>query len=280
MRTHPFRKRRPPGSSEAHRGKKLAEISCGPSPGTPKPDADAMSLRDHLLELRSRVLRCVVAVIIAFVGIFAYAPAIRGIMGKTLRAALPQDGAITFSEITEPFMVDMHLALVLGIFAATPYIFYQLWAFIAPGLYESERKHVVPMALCSAFFFIAGGMFCYLVVIPFTYNFFIGYGAGEAKPLITLANMYRFSLKLILTFGLIFEMPLLSFLLAKFRIITASRLRAWRKYAILGNFIIAALITPPDVLSQLLLAVPLILLYEVSIYVAAFAAPSPLPDRQ
>ncbi|SBV95354.1 conserved membrane hypothetical protein [uncultured delta proteobacterium] len=242
--------------------------------------ADAMPLREHLLELRTRLIRCVISVFAAFAGLFSCAPFIRGIMEKTLKAALPPTGSITFTDITEPFMVDMHLAFVLGFFVASPYIFYQIWAFIAPGLYASERKYVVPVALCSALFFIAGGAFCYIVVIPFTYSFFIGYGGGEATPLITLANMYRYSLKLMLAFGIMFEMPLFSFFLAKLRIVTATRLRAWRKYAILANFIIAALITPPDVLSQLLLAGPLLLLYELSILVAATFGPKPAaPDK-
>ena len=259
-----------------------AESHTAPETGSkadPKAGQDAaagadatMSLREHLTELRTRLLRGVISIFVCFVGLFAFAPDIRGFLGTTLKKALPATGALTFTDVTEPFMVDMHLSFVLGFFLASPYIFYQIWAFIAPGLYESERKHVVPVALCSALFFIAGGAFCFFVVIPFTYSFFIGYGSDDATPLITLANMYRYTFKLMLAFGLVFEMPLFSFFLAKLRVITAARLRAWRKYAILANFIIAALITPPDVLSQLLLAGPLILLYEISILVAGFAA--------
>ena len=232
-----------------------------------------MSLREHLTELRSRVTRAVLGVVVGFVAVFSVAPSIRSVIEKTLKASLPPGGEITFADLTEPFMVDMNLAFVLGLFVASPWIFYQIWMFIAPGLYESERKYVVPVALFSALFFVSGGAFCYFVVIPFSFSFFIDYGAGSAKPLITLANMYRFSLRLILAFGIMFEMPLFSFFLAKLRIITAERLRAWRKYAILANFIIAALITPPDVLSQLLMAGPLLLLYEISIFVAKFSAP-------
>ncbi len=254
-------------------------LPAPPQPPEEKP-ADAMSLREHLLELRTRLIRCIISLFVVFVGLFSCAPYIRGIMETVLKAALPPGGTIAFNDITEPFMVDMHLAFFLSFFAASPYIFYQIWSFIAPGLYASERKYVVPLALCSALCFIAGGAFCYIVVIPFTYKFFIGYGSGAATPLITLANMYRFSLRLILAFGIMFEMPLFSFFLAKLRIVTAARLRSWRKYAILTNFIIAALITPPDVLSQLLLAGPLLLLYEISILVAAVAGPKqPKPDK-
>ncbi|MDL2209585.1 twin-arginine translocase subunit TatC [Desulfovibrio sp. OttesenSCG-928-O18] len=237
-------------------------------------DGPQMSLRDHLSELRTRILRCAVSVFICFIGVFYFAPVIRGIMETTLKAALPPGGEITFVDITEPLIVDMQIALIVGLFVAAPYIFYQIWAFIAPGLYESERKYVVPVAFCSALFFIGGGAFCYLVVIPFTYSFFIGYGSGAAKPLITLANTFRFTLRLLLAFGIMFEMPLFSFFLARLGVITAARLRAWRRYAVLACFIIAALITPPEVYSQLLLAGPLILLYEISIMVAAAAAPS------
>lgn len=284
----------PPDSAAKPETPKDAQPAAQPPPqppAQPVPPAGSetdtgtesvMSLREHLTELRTRILRCVVVVFIAFIGIFTCAPYIRGIMEKTLMAALPASGSIAFTDITEPFMVDMHLAFVLGFFAASPYIFYQIWSFIAPGLYTSERKYVVPIALFSAFFFIAGGLFCYMVVIPFTYGFFINYGSGQARPMITLANMYRYSLKLMLAFGLMFEMPLFAFFLAKLRIVTAPRLRAVRKYAILASFIIAALITPPDVLSQLLLAGPLILLYEISIWVANFANPvrqPPPPER-
>ena len=265
-----------PGAADAPIPAESAEDGSSDPEGT-------MSLREHLTELRTRLLRCVIAVFICFIAIFTVAPFIRGFMEKTLRHALPASGTIAFTDITEPFMVDMHLSFVLGIFAASPYIFYQVWAFIAPGLYDSERKHIVPVALCSALLFISGGLFCYFVVIPFTYKFFIGYGSavatffgyesGAATPVITLANMYRYSLRLMFAFGVMFEMPLFSFFLTKLRIITAARLRAWRRYAILANFIIAALITPPDVLSQLLLAGPLILLYELSILVAGYAAP-------
>lgn len=246
---------------------------------TPPADADSppevhMSIREHLTELRSRVLRCVISIFVCFVGVFALAPRIRGLMENTLQSVLPAGGAITFADITEPFIVDMQIALIVGLFVATPYIFYQIWAFIAPGLYASERKNVVPLAVCSALFFIGGGTFCYLVVIPFTYTFFIEYGAGSAKPLITLANMFRFSLRLLLIFGIMFEMPLFSFFLARLGIITAPRLRAWRRYAVLVVFIVAALITPPEIYSQFLLAIPMLLLYELSILVAAFAAPS------
>ena len=245
----------------------------------PAPDEDndeatlQMTLSDHLRELRSRAIRCCFAILAGFIAVFYFAPKVRAIVTATLRDVLPPGGDITFAQLTEPFLVDMHIAFVLGFFVASPYIFYQIWAFIAPGLYPSERRYVVPVAVFCALFFLTGGAFCYMVVLPFTFKFFVTYGQDSAKPLITLAGMYKFSLHLLVAFGGMFEMPLFSFFLAKLRVVTAERLRAWRKYAILAMFIIAALITPPDVLSQLLLAGPLILLYEISILVAKWAAP-------
>ena len=268
------RGRKTPPPSTVPEFKTVAEPQTETQPSQDEEKNNSMSLREHLSELRTRLLRSVISIFVCFIALFSFAPVIRGFIGSALKKNLPVSGALTFTDVTEPFMVDMHLSFVLGFFVATPYIFYQIWAFIAPGLYESERKYVIPVALCSALFFIAGGAFCFFVVIPFTYSFFIGYGSGEATPLITLANMYRYTFKLMLAFGVMFEMPLFSFFLTKLRIITAARLRAWRKYAILANFIIAALITPPDVLSQLLLAGPLILLYEISILVAQLAASS------
>lgn len=249
-----------------------------PAPATPKAEADtgtpsveepSMSLWEHLAELRSRLFRCLIAIFAGFVGVFALAPKIRGHLESILQASFPSGGEIIFIDLTEPLMVDMQLAFTMGIFVASPYIFYQIWAFIAPGLYASERKYVVPVAFCSALFFIAGGAFCYFIVIPFTSQFFISYGSASAKPLITLSNMFRYALRFFLVFGIMFELPLFSFFLGKLGIVTAARMRAWRKYAILTNFIIAALLTPPDVYSQVLLAGPLILLYEISIIIVA-----------
>ncbi len=227
-----------------------------------------MSLREHLIELRGRLLRCVMAMLVGFIAMFYFAPFLRDLMLAPLKQVLPPGGTVTFINLTEPFMVDMRIALVAGIFAVSPYIFYQVWAFIAPGLYASERKYVVPVALCSAFFFIAGGAFCYFVAFRFAFSFLAWYGGESLKASITLANQFDLSLRLLLAFGCIFEMPLFSFFLARLGIVTAKRMRAWRKYAILVNFIVAAVITPPDIYSQLLMAIPLLLLYEFSILVA------------
>jgi len=159
---------------------------------------------------------------------------------------------------------------VAGIFSVSPYIFAQIWGFIAPGLYEHERKWMIPLAFLSAFFFVGGALFGYYVVFPFGCEFFMGFADEFIRPMPTLREYLGFSLKLLFAFGLIFELPLFIFFLARLGVVTSEGLRAKRKYAILICFICSAILTPPDVMTQTLMAGPLIFLYEVGIWVAYF----------
>ena len=163
----------------------------------------------------------------------------------------------------------MKVAFVAGVFVACPFLFYQIWAFIAPGLYEEEKKYIIPLALSSALFFILGGVFCYFGVFPFAFEFFMSYSTDNIVAMLSIDEYLSFALKMVLAFGLIFEMPLFSFFLARMGLITAQKMREVRKYAILAIFVVAAILTPPDVVSQLLMAMPMLLLYEISILVAA-----------
>ena len=156
-----------------------------------------------------------------------------------------------------------------GVFVACPFLFYQIWAFIAPGLYEEEKKYIIPLALSSALFFVLGGVFCYFGVFPFAFEFFMSYSTDNIVAMLSINEYLSFALKMVLAFGLIFEMPLFSFFLARMGIITAQKMRDVRKYAILAIFVVAAILTPPDVFSQLMMAGPMLVLYEVSIWVAA-----------
>ena len=166
------------------------------------------------------------------------------------------------------FMFAMKVAFVAGVFVACPFLFYQIWAFIAPGLYEEEKKYIIPLALSSALFFILGGVFCYFGVFPFAFEFFMSYSTDNIVAMLSIDEYLSFALKMVLAFGLIFEMPLFSFFLARMGLITAQKMREVRKYAILAIFVVAAILTPPDVFSQLMMAGPMIVLYEVSIWVA------------
>ncbi|MDR2696815.1 MAG: twin-arginine translocase subunit TatC, partial [Deltaproteobacteria bacterium] len=153
----------------------------------------------------------------------------------------------------------------------SPHTFYQIWAFVAPGLYAEERRYIVPLAAFSAFFFLAGAAFCYFVVFPMAFAFFMSYATDTILPMPSLDEYLEFTLKLLIAFGLIAEMPLFAFFLARIGVLTAAHLRRWRKYALLASVIIGALLTPPDVPSQLIMATVICVLYEASIWVVAFA---------
>lgn len=228
-----------------------------------------MTLMEHLGELRSRLIRCCIAVGIAFAACYGVADILFKALRRPLVEALPPGSKLIFTALPEAFFVYLQVGLVAAIFLASPFIFYQIWAFIAPGLYDEEKRHIIPIAACSAFFFLAGASFCYLVVFPFAFTFFVGFATDDIAAMPSLSEYLGFALKLLIAFGLIFEMPLFSFFLARMGLITAELMRKVRRYAILAIFIVAAILTPPDVMSQMLMAIPMLLLYELSIWVAA-----------
>ena len=186
-----------------------------------------------------------------------------------LLAVLPKGSHAIYTTLPEGFFTRMYIALVAGIFASSPVIFYQIWSFIAPGLYEEEKKYIIPIAVMSALFFACGGAFCYFVVFPYAFSFFVSFATEEIVAMPKVSDYLSFVLKLILAFGIIFEMPLFAFFLARMGVITGAMMRKARRYAILGIFVVAAILTPPDVVSQLLMACPMLVLYEISILVAA-----------
>ena len=181
-----------------------------------------------------------------------------------------QQGHFIYTYPPEAFFAHVKVALVAGVFLASPYIFYQLWVFVAPGLYSHERKWVVPMAVISALFFVTGALFGYFVVFPFGFDFFASYATPMVSFTPKLSEYLGFSLKLLFAFGLVFEMPLFVFFLARLGMVNSKGMRKKRKYAILVAFVVAAILTPPDPFTQSLMAGPLILLYELSIWVAFF----------
>ena len=229
----------------------------------------SMTLREHLLELRSRLLKAMLAIFLAFLACYGFADTIFEYLVLPLQKVMPEGNTMIFTGIPEGFLVEMYLAFVAGFFMATPVIFYQIWAFIAPGLYKEEKRYIVPIACLSAIFFIAGMAFCYFVAFPFVFQFFMTYSRGIVKAAPTMQQYFSFTIRLLFAFGIIFELPLFCFFLARLGIIKARQMRSCRKYAVVACFIIAAILTPPDVMSQLLMAGPLLLLYEISILVAA-----------
>lgn len=236
---------------------------------TPNPDEKPMSLLDHLNEMRWRLVRCFIAAAVGFCLCWAFVEPIFALLVKPLLAVLPAGGNAMYSTMPEAFFIRMFVACIAGLFVASPVIFYQIWAFISPGLYEEEKLFIVPVAVVSAVFFVGGALFCYHIVFPFAFQFFMSYNTEQIRVMPRISDYVDFVLKLLIAFGLIFEMPLFAFFLSRMGVLTAAMMRQARRYAILGIFIVAAILTPPDVLSQLLMAAPMLVLYEVSVIVAA-----------
>lgn len=260
----------------------VAPSAAGSSGGDEPPAADAasddedgsdgglkeMSFIEHLQELRVRVVRMLIGVFVGFLLCYGFSKQMFQVLMQPLVDALPPDSSMIFTALPEAFFTYIKVALVAGVFVASPYIFYQIWAFVAPGLYKEERKYLVPIAIFSAFFFLLGAFFGYFVVFPFGFQFFMGFADEHIKAMPSLKEYLGFSLKLLFAFGLIFELPLFIFFLSRLGLVTAASLRKFRKYAVMLAFVVSAILTPPDVISQLLMAGPLLILYEMSIFVA------------
>ena len=229
-----------------------------------------MTLRDHLNELRKRVTWAFLWVIVGFIACYPFAEELFKLLLAPLTKVLPSAGRLIYTSPPEAFFVYMKVAFVAGLFVTSPLVFYQIWAFVAPGLYKEEQVDIVPIAFFSALCFICGGAFCYFVAFPFAFEFFMSYSTDIIVAMPALDETLGFVLQLLLAFGLIFELPLFVFFLARLGIVTAAMMRKFRRYAILANVIIAAILTPPDVMSQMLMAGPLLLLYELSVLIAAF----------
>ncbi len=233
-----------------------------------------MTLLGHLDELRKRLVRCSIAVGIGFLACYGFAEQLFGYLVAPLVAVMPASSKLIFTALPEAFFTYIKISVVAGIFLTCPYIFYHIWAFIAPGLYEEEKKYIIPMALVSALFFATGAAFGYFIVFPFAFDFFISFNNETIQAMPKLGDYLDFSLRLLIAFGLIFEMPLFAFFGARIGLLTANFMRKGRKIAILCFFIVAAILTPPDVVSQVLMAGPLIILYEISILIALVFARS------
>jgi sec-independent protein translocase protein TatC len=236
---------------------------------------DSMSFMDHFRELRGRLIKIFLSVLLGFIlcwvmrGLiidFLFYPLLAAMRGLNLPEVVIATG------VPETFLTYMQIALMSGIFVSSPLIFYQVWAFIAPGLYEKEKRHIVPIALVSALFFILGGAFCYFIVFANALPFLMGFGEEYIHNTPRLSEYYEFALHLLLAFGLIFEMPLFVFFLSRLGLVTAPMLKRFRRYFIVIAFVVAAVLTPPDIPSQLCMAVPMLLLYELSIFIAKFCA--------
>ena len=237
--------------------------------GEVKEEVHEMTFTEHLNELRIRLVRCIIGAFVGFLICYGFAEQLFELLMKPLMdLLLPTGGALIYTGLPEAFFTHMKVAAIAGLFVASPYIFYQLWMFIAPGLYEGERKYMIPIAFFSALCFVLGALFGYFIVFPYGFQFFLGYATDFIKPMPSVKEYFSFSTSMLFAFGFIFELPLFMFFLSVMGIVTHKTLRKYRKFAILGNFVVAAILTPPDVVSQCLMAAPLCVLYEIGIWVA------------
>jgi sec-independent protein translocase protein TatC len=227
-----------------------------------------LPLSAHLEELRKRLIYSFVAVGIAFAVCYAYIKEIVEILMRPLVKTMPPGSSLVFTAVPEAFFTYFKAAILAGVFFCFPFILYQVWAFVSPGLYRREKRYILPYLFVSSFFFILGAAFCYFIVFPVIFRFFLSFATDEIRPLPSIREYLTFTMKLLLAFGLLFQWPALVFFLSRMGVVSSSFLARNRKYAILLIFVAAAILTPPDLVSQLLLAGPLILMYEGSIWMA------------
>ncbi len=239
-----------------------------PSADVPVSSEDEMGFLEHLEELRKRLIRCIVAILLGMVCCFFLSKQIYEFLMLPLYRSLPPKSFMIYTSPYEAFFVYIKTALVAGFFLTSPYSFYQIWLFVKPGLYPHERKVIIPIAISSAILFVCGGVFGYFVVFPYAYNFFMSFADKYITPLISMKEGFSFAVRVLIAFGIIFELPVVIFFLARLGIVTSSMLKRFRKYAIVLAFFIGAVLTPPDVMTQLLMAGPLIFLYELGVLIA------------
>jgi len=226
----------------------------------------------HLEELRKRLIIAAGSWLVAFLACYSFAERLFGYISEPVQAALPEGSSLVFINATEPFFTYLKVGALAGLLIAMPVIFWQIWTFIAPGLYAHEKKYAIPFVLASCLCFGAGTFFGFSFVFPTIFTFLIkfGTGSGEINAMLSMGSYLSLSTKLLLAFGLVFELPIVIFFLARMGIVDHKWLAKNRKFALLAAFLFGALLTPPDVFSQAAIAVPFIVLYEVGIWVARF----------
>ena len=229
------------------------------------------SFLSHLFELRDRLIRALIAIAVVFVCLFPWAKELYALLAQPLLAKLPQGGQMIATDVVGVFLVPMKVALMVAFLIALPYVLYQVWAFIAPGLYAHEKKLALPMVGASVLLFFIGMSFAYFLVFPTVFGFMAKVAPDGVAWMTDIEKYLSFVMTTFLAFGVTFEVPVVVIVLVRMGIVELSTLRAWRSYVIVGAFVIAAIFTPPDVVSQLMLAIPLCLLYELGMFLARFA---------
>lgn len=235
-------------------------------------DSSSMSILEHLEELRNRLIKIFIAAALGFSVCYWMSKWLFDLLMKPLVEVLNVEGGkLIFTGLTEGFFTYLKVGIIAGLFLASPYIIYQLWAFVAPGLFKRERRLLIPVSIISSIFFVGGAGFGYFVVFPFGFKFLISNFTSEhIQAMPSIKEYLSLATKMLIAFGIIFELPLVIFILSRIGIVNHKMLRKYQKYAILGTFVVGAMLTPPDVITQAMMAGPLILLYEISIWVSYF----------
>ena len=224
-----------------------------------------MPVVSHLLELRNRLLRSILAVLVIFLSLIYFANDLYAFLSEPLRAYLPEGATMIATEVASPFLTPFKLTIVLSVFAAIPFILHQVWGFIAPGLYRHEKRIAVPVLASSIILFYSGIVFAYYVVFPLVFGFFTSVGPEGVSVMTDINRYLDFVLKLFFAFGIAFEIPIATFLVILSGVTSAEKLASKRPYIIIGCFVMGMLLTPPDVISQAMLAIPMWLLFEVGL---------------
>jgi sec-independent protein translocase protein TatC len=227
----------------------------------------------HLIELRTRLLNSVVALLIIFICLFPWASDLYAVLAHPLLAKLPKGGQMIATDVTTPFFVPLKVAMMTAFLIALPYILYQIWRFVAPGLYAHEKRLVVPLIIASTMLFFCGMCFAYFAVFPIVFGFITASAPLGVAVMTDIDKYLSFVLSMFVAFGITFQVPVVVIVLVRMGVVSIEKLREIRPYVVVGAFVIGAIFTPPDVVSQFMLAMPLWLLYEAGIVVANWMKP-------
>ena len=231
------------------------------------------SFISHLIELRNRLLKVVLGLVLVFICLFPFANKIYALLAAPMLAKLPAGGQMIATAVTTPFFIPMKVAMMAAFVIALPHTLYQVWAFVAPGLYAHEKKLMLPVIAAASILFLAGMAFAYFAVFPVVFGFIVGSAPAGVAVMTDISQYLDFVMTLFMAFGLAFEVPIAVVLVARFGWVTIAQLKEARSYVIVGAFIIGAIFTPPDIISQFMLAIPLWLLFEAGILVAQYTTP-------
>ncbi len=236
---------------------------------------DSQPFMAHLIEFRDRMLRAIASIALIFIGLFSFSNELYLYVSEPLRQYLPESSTMIATDVTSPFLTPFKLTLVLSLFAAMPYVLYQVWAFVAPGLYKREKKIVIPLFCSSVILFYAGMAFAYYVVFPLVFMFFTSVGPEGVSIMTDIRSYLNFVLKLFFAFGISFEIPIAVVILSWMGVVDPDNLAKKRPYVFILCFVFGMLLTPPDIISQTLLAIPMWLLFEIGIMFGRLIKPKP-----